>query len=72
MNYFWNSVIDDALATVERFTVKDTQRGKAPPNKTPAYTKSTNMGIWFVDTLNQIFIKGLYDRSILYFPFCLS
>ena len=30
--------------------VKDTHREKALSNKTPALTKSTNMGIWVVDT----------------------
>ena len=24
----------------------------------PAYTESTNMGIWFVGTSNQLFIRG--------------
>ena len=32
------------------FMVKDTQRKKAPSNKTPALTKSMNMGIWAVGT----------------------
>ena len=38
--------------------IKDTYREKAPSNKTPALTKSTNMGIWFVVTSNQLFIRG--------------
>ena len=37
---------------------KDTRREKAPPKKTPALRKSTNMGIWAVGTLNQLFIRG--------------
>ena len=37
---------------------KDTYREKAPSNKTPALTKSTNMGIWVVGTSNQLFIRG--------------
>ena len=37
--------------------IKDTHREKAPSNKTPALTKSTNMGIWVVDTTNQLFIS---------------
>ena len=37
---------------------KDTHREKAPSNKTPALTKSTNMGIWVVGTTNQLFIRG--------------
>ena len=38
----------------------DTHREKAPPNKTPALTKSTNMGIWVVGTTNQLFKGGSY------------
>ena len=38
--------------------IKDTHREKAPSNKTPALTKSRNMGIWVVRTLNQLFIRG--------------
>ena len=37
---------------------KDTHREKAPSNKTPALRKSTNMGVWAVGTLNQLFIRG--------------
>ena len=37
---------------------KDTHREKVPSNKTPALTKSTNMGIWVVGTSNQLFIRG--------------
>ena len=39
-------------------TLKDTHRGKAPSNKTPTLRKSTNMGVWAVGTLNQLFIRG--------------
>ena len=37
--------------------VKDTHRGKALSNKTPAPTKSTNMSITVVGTSNQLFIR---------------
>ena len=37
---------------------KDTHKEKAPSNKTPALTKSTNMGIWVVGITNQLFIRG--------------
>ena len=37
---------------------KDTHREKAPSYKTPAIRKSTNMGVWAVGTLNQLFVKG--------------
>ena len=38
--------------------IKDTHREKAPSNKTPALTKSANMGIWVFRTTNQLFIRG--------------
>ena len=38
--------------------LKDIHREKAPSNKTPALRKSTNMGVWAVGTLNQLFIRG--------------
>ena len=37
--------------------LKDTHREKAPSNKTPALTKSTNIDIWVVGTSNQLFIR---------------
>ena len=37
---------------------EDTQREKAPSNKTPALAKSMNMDIWIVGTLNQLLIRG--------------
>ena len=37
---------------------KDTHREKASSNKTPMLRKSTNMGIWTVGTLYQLFIRG--------------
>ena len=42
------------IATV----IKYTHREKARSNKTPALRKSTNMGVWAVGTLNQLFIRG--------------
>ena len=44
------------MLKVRRF--KDIPREKAPPKKTPALRKSTNMGVWAVGTLNQLFIRG--------------
>ena len=38
--------------------LKDIHREKAPSNKTPALRKSTNMVVWAVGTLNQLFIRG--------------
>ena len=37
---------------------KKKNREKVPPNKSPALAKSTNIGIWVIGTLNQLFIKG--------------
>ena len=42
---------------------KDTHREKAASNKTPALTKSTNMGIWVVGTSNQPFIKDFKTET---------
>ena len=39
--------------TKKQITFKDTHSEKAPSNKTPALTKSTNMGIWVVVTSND-------------------
>ena len=36
---------------------KDTYREKAPSNKTPVLTKSTNMGVWVIGTSNQEVLK---------------
>ena len=40
------------------YCIKNTHREKAPSNKTPALGKSTNMSVWAVGTLNQLFIRG--------------
>ena len=36
---------------------KDTRSEKAPSNKTPALRKRTNMVVWAVGTLNQLFVR---------------
>ena len=38
--------------------LKDTHKEKAPSNKTSALTRSINMDIWVLDTLNQLFLRG--------------
>ena len=38
--------------------LNDTRREKAPSNKTPAATKSTNVGIYAVGITNQLLIRG--------------
>ena len=48
--------MDDASMSFRRF--KDTHREKAPSTKTPALTKSSDMGIWVVGTSTQLFIRG--------------
>ena len=37
--------------------IKDTHREKAPSNKTPALTESTDLSIWFVGTSTQLFTR---------------
>ena len=44
-------------------SINDTHREKAPSNKTPALTKSRNMGIWVFDKLNQLFSRGSYTET---------
>ena len=40
----------------------DTHMGEVPSNKTPALTKSRNMGIRVVGTSNQFFTRGSYSE----------
>ena len=40
-----------------RDRLKDTHRKKGPSNKTPALTKSRDMGIWVIGTSNQLFLN---------------
>ena len=42
------------------YIVVDTQRENIPSNQTR--TKSVNMRIWEIDTLNQVFMKGSYTE----------
>ena len=43
---------------MSKYFIKDTHREKAPSNKTPALRIGTNMSVWAVGTLNQLFIRG--------------
>ena len=43
---------------LNELNIKDIYREKAPSNKTPALTKSTNMGMLVVGTSNQLFIRS--------------
>ena len=36
---------------------------KAPSNKTQALTKSMNVDIWVVGTLNLLFVRGFYTDT---------
>ena len=38
--------------------IKDTHREDTPSSKTEALSKSINVYIWAVGTLNQLFIRG--------------
>ena len=50
--------LEKLIRFFQRSFLNDTHREKAPSNKTPAFTKSTNMGICVVGTTNQLFIRG--------------
>ena len=41
-----------------RYLIEDTHREKVLSNKTPPLRKSTNMSVWAVGILNQLFIRG--------------
>ena len=49
--------IDQKRKEIE-LRLKDTHREKAPSNKTPALTKSRNVGVLVFDTSNQLFIRS--------------
>ena len=44
------------------YLVQDSHTENTPSNKTQALTKSTNMDIWLIGTLTQLFIRGFYTR----------
>ena len=46
-------------------SIKDTHREKAPSNKLQRLQKKRNMGIWVVDTSNQLFIRGSQTETKL-------
>ena len=48
------------ISVYKTVVLKDTHREKAPPNKTPTLSKSTNMGFWVVGTTNQLVKGGSY------------
>ena len=41
---------------------KETHREKTPLNKTEALTKETNMYIWAIGILNQLFLRDSYTQ----------
>ena len=43
--------------------MENTRRGKGPLNETPVCTKSMNMDIWVVGTLNQLFVTDSYTEK---------
>ena len=43
-------------------TLKVSHRENALTNKTHALMESTNMDIWVISTLNQLFIRGSYNE----------
>ena len=46
------------LITGLNISFKDTQREKAPSNKTPVLAKSTNLDVWPIGTSSKLFIRG--------------
>ena len=54
-----------SVSTFLLSNVKDTHREKAPSNKTPAVRKSTDMTVWPVGTLNQLFIRDSLTETKL-------
>ena len=52
------------------FRFKDTHRRKTPSNKTQALTRSMNMGVLVIGTLNQLFIRGSYTEVNFEGQFC--
>ena len=52
------ATIKSSFDELKEEVLKDTHRDKTPSYKTPALRKSTNMGVWAVGTLNQLFIRG--------------
>ena len=61
----WHIHIEIISNGYSRISFKDTQREKAPSNKTPAFSKSINMDIRVVGTSNQFFITGSYTENKL-------
>ena len=59
----WHIRIEIVCNGCSRTSFKDTQREKAPSNKTPALSESMNMDIWVVSTSNQLFITGSYTET---------
>ena len=47
-------------------SLKDVQREKAPSNKAPALTKSTNMSIWVVGYIKSTLYKGFLNRNKIF------
>ena len=56
----WSALfaISNECQITESKYLKDTHRKIATSEKTPAFTKSMNMYIWIVGTLNQLFIRN--------------
>ena len=61
VNLIDKTLIKPLNATAKKTKSKDTHRENTLSNKTPALRKSknsTNMSVWAVGTLNQLFIRG--------------
>ena len=56
-----NTPANECFYFNNRRILKDTHKEKAPSNKTPALSKSMNMDIWLVGTLNQECFSNILD-----------
>ena len=54
----WHIRTETVSDSCSRVSFKDTNREKAPSQKTPALLESMNMDIWVVGTSNELFIAG--------------
>ena len=54
------------LWSLDAFLIsKDTHREKACSNKTQELTKNFTMDIWVVEKLNQLFVRGFYNKIMV-------
>ena len=62
--FFWIWVLQFPFNLTSRISsvFKDIHRKNIPSSKTQVLTKNTNMDIWVIGTLNELFIRSFYTR----------